>query len=636
MQHYIEVRGRARPVRSALPYSGIIAVLCLSALFLYFLRLDIAPLWWDEGISIETAGLALPDLIRTTVTDDVHPPGYYLLLHYWMRLTGSSPFSVRALSALAGVLLVPLLYASGRRLGGQRTGCAAGLLGTIAPFAVHYAREARMYSLGIALAALSTYAYLRILYGARDRRVWWMAYVMGSVVGLHIQYMYSVLVVTQIISAILLDRRRVRQWGLSAVLILAFLIPWTLYARAQVSGLQSDRLGAWDWRTTGEQAWRATQYLVNGLATVDTVRTSGTAVVALLLALIGLGALFRRQAAVAVTLLLGILGAIAVVLLVEYQPGEDILRGVRLAFAGLPLLLLLMGQGVTWLGSRRVGIGASLVILLIGSAARGIVAAYYAPIDADEDYRPLVAQIEAMARPDDAVFAVYAWQRGYFASYAPDAGLAIYGDWPASMSGSEFVAELLASHERLWIVNYRADVQGGNAPFHSWLDQHAALAYDEWFGDTHLALFLSGDDPPEAWTEQVALEDGTTLAYEPLSTTVHGGDVVQFSIRWRFDEAIGSWHRVLVHLGWPGVEPVAQNDLALDVDWLDQNERSTGKGVIQRHVLLLPDDVPPGEYQLYVGLYDSRDDERLAVVDPSTDDRPGRVCIGRVRVIPKL
>ena len=61
-----------------------------------------------------------------------------------------------------------------------------------------------------------------------------------------------------------------------------------------------------------------------------------------------------------------------------------------------------------------------------------------------------------MAKPDDAILTGYAWQRGYFASYAPDEPVAIYGSWPTTQTGSEFVAELLGLHERLWVVSYRA------------------------------------------------------------------------------------------------------------------------------------------------------------------------------------
>ena len=52
-----------------------VASLCLLALAVYLYRLDVSPLWWDEGISISTSQASLSELLRVTATDDVHPPG---------------------------------------------------------------------------------------------------------------------------------------------------------------------------------------------------------------------------------------------------------------------------------------------------------------------------------------------------------------------------------------------------------------------------------------------------------------------------------------------------------------------------------------------------------------------------------
>jgi len=93
---------------------ALLLILVLAA-FLRFYRLDAQSLWADEGNSVSLSGRSL-DLITAGAAHDIHPPLYYYLLHFWMRVFGNSEFSVRALSALLGTTLVYLTYLLGRRL----------------------------------------------------------------------------------------------------------------------------------------------------------------------------------------------------------------------------------------------------------------------------------------------------------------------------------------------------------------------------------------------------------------------------------------------------------------------------------------------------------------------------------------
>ena len=58
-------------------------------------------IWLDEAFSIQLAKHGPFEIIRKTASD-VHPPLYYLLLHFWIDLFGASEFSVRFLSLLFG------------------------------------------------------------------------------------------------------------------------------------------------------------------------------------------------------------------------------------------------------------------------------------------------------------------------------------------------------------------------------------------------------------------------------------------------------------------------------------------------------------------------------------------------------
>ena len=61
---------------------------------------------------------------------------------------------------------------------------------------------------------------------------------------------------------------------------------------------------------------------------------------------------------------------------------------------------------------------------------------------------------------------------------------------------------------------------------------------------------------------------------------------------------------------------------------------SEGEEIVDRHGLLLPDDLPPGEYVLAVGMYLPATGVRLEMTDPAAALSPDRITLGRFVVAP--
>ena len=78
-------------------------------------------LWLDEALTVNIAKLPIHDL-PTYLKRDGAPPLFYVLLHFWMGIFGSSDLAVRSLSGVIGVITVPLAWLAGRRLGGRVIG----------------------------------------------------------------------------------------------------------------------------------------------------------------------------------------------------------------------------------------------------------------------------------------------------------------------------------------------------------------------------------------------------------------------------------------------------------------------------------------------------------------------------------
>jgi mannosyltransferase len=211
----------------------LVGTLTLMVLALRLYRLAGQSLWYDEGVSAYVAGMPAVDLVRWTAAD-IQPPLYYLLLSLWTRLAGSGEYALRFPSACCGVLLVPLLYQTGRRLHGHTAGTLAALLGAIAPLYVYYGQEARMYTLLTFLGLLSSYLLIRALpegQAAVRRRIW-AAWAVTSAAAAYTHYFALFLLLAQGAYALCQwwgsgrPHWLAREGGLAGAALLVAYLPW--------------------------------------------------------------------------------------------------------------------------------------------------------------------------------------------------------------------------------------------------------------------------------------------------------------------------------------------------------------------------------------------------------------------------
>ncbi len=202
-------------------------VLALTAVgaVLRFFGLNGMGLWLDESNSVIIAAEDLSGMVQRLRLDS-SPILYYLLLHFWTLLFGVSALAVKSLSAVFGVLLIPATFLLGREMSGRKVGLWASGLMAIAPLAIYYSREARMYSLLPLLGALLFWSALRFLRGG-GRRVR-PVYVATAVCCL---YTHNLGVFLWIIAALLWWTIRrpsvsVGRWILWQVPILVLYLPW--------------------------------------------------------------------------------------------------------------------------------------------------------------------------------------------------------------------------------------------------------------------------------------------------------------------------------------------------------------------------------------------------------------------------
>ncbi len=124
-------------------------------------------LWLDEALTVNISRLPI-GRIPGALRHDGAPPLYYMVLHAWMSVFGTSDVAVRSLSGLASALTLPTVWLAARRLGHPGAAWPAVILLATNPFAVRYATENRMYALVALEAALGLLAVVAAL----ERPTW--------------------------------------------------------------------------------------------------------------------------------------------------------------------------------------------------------------------------------------------------------------------------------------------------------------------------------------------------------------------------------------------------------------------------------------------------------------------------------
>lgn len=118
--------------------------------------------------------MAFAHSLRAALTD-YHLPNNHvfhtLLVYFSTQLFGNAPWAVRLPAFLAGVLLLPAVYALGKRHYDRWVGLGAALLVAVSPAAVNYSVNARGYTL-VALFGLFLFLLAHAVRQGKNRFAW--------------------------------------------------------------------------------------------------------------------------------------------------------------------------------------------------------------------------------------------------------------------------------------------------------------------------------------------------------------------------------------------------------------------------------------------------------------------------------
>ncbi len=170
-------------------------------------------------------------LSRFRQVDPLCPPLYAYLLNRWLSVFGNSDFAIRSLSAIISSLQLLVLMLFSRSILGFKAARWAGLLLAISPFDIHYAQEARMYSLISLSSILSAASLILILKSQLQEKKSLLllplyAISTWAMINSHYTCLFLALVEGLAASAYLLFRRSFRVWLLLLVAWVSCLLLW--------------------------------------------------------------------------------------------------------------------------------------------------------------------------------------------------------------------------------------------------------------------------------------------------------------------------------------------------------------------------------------------------------------------------
>lgn len=619
--------------------------LCLGELLLWCLllavvwklwlqRLDARDLSFDEVATWYIARRPLSDMLyylRTAIYE--HPPLYYTLAHAWMYIAGGSEFSLRFFSVAIAVLALPLLgWVARQVLIDTGRGLPPAVLLAAMPGFAYYARNARMYSLGVVWIVLSCGLFVRDWLNTQrwPRGPAIVLLAMVHLLALSTHYYLLLPMLVQPLALLVGKRwRPLLVWCVLHAGLAGVGLAWLALA----PGLQASSRGfrlIWNMPHLASVA-----HLLRLLIFSQEVRIPFPvlfSVLGMAGAGVSIAATGRRR-----IIALWMVGTLVLPLALAYQlprvPTE------RYVLFLLPVFALALGFLTTLPLRLSPPLARWGLTLVLGAGLGGLLATNGMShvINPEEaGYGHTLRQVRACSRPGDGLLFYGPWQWLLFQYYDP-------GDLPpitllppqapptlAPDAARPVLEGLLADYDRLWVLPAALDDVDPEHFAEGWLNTHAHAVWR-----TRDFLLYLPPLPPGTPARSVGTSFGDTLRLERVaweSPSVAAGEPLRFTLNWVCLQPLAGDMRVSAFLK-DASGYVWSEAHVIPGEWADPPSRwRREERVTDLQGLMVPPGAPPGEYNVSIVVADDQTKEpllangqaeiflfRITVEEPSVD-----------------
>lgn len=129
--------------------NSLLTALLIISFLLRIYRLDVQSPWADEMFTLinSSSKKSMIEIFKV-LKDDVHPPLYYYIIHFFSLIFGDSSYIARLISVVFGVAgLAAMYYLAKELFGNKNIGLIAVAFLTFNFYHITYSQEARMYTM---------------------------------------------------------------------------------------------------------------------------------------------------------------------------------------------------------------------------------------------------------------------------------------------------------------------------------------------------------------------------------------------------------------------------------------------------------------------------------------------------------
>jgi hypothetical protein len=600
----------------------------------FFLRihdLEVVPLRGDESFAVQSwARQPLAVSLTQTATIEPHPVLTYAVFRVWGLVTGTTPFLMRLLPALAGLLCIPAIYVIGRSIGGAKLGLTAAVLFSVHPYEIWHAQDARNYAIwaGFSLVALALG-----LQACKSRKtIHWFLYGTVATVTTNLFYMEMLTLVAFGAYVFVAYRRHwqvIRNWLLVATVAIftstvSFLVlQGTLVSSGAYGGTTPTRL-----ELPRLLSWFFPTLMFGETLPGDFVGVIWPFIGIVVLA--GLGVLWHRHRRSAI--FLGLLGIIPFTLLSLAALRFNIFNP-RYILSVAPIFTL-VGAAFIWQLSTRRQVFARVIALIV-VAAWIIVSGfsllnYYAnPVYVkSKNWPALTHYLHEQTQPDDLIIQLSIDAAfGYYFHENPSS-LPLDIALPANEKQPpdeirRLLHEYTSQHPSVWLVGQTFPYWPNAGVVENWLNANMQLVRTGQASDLKFWQYMNWQVNPDEIQGQPLATFSDIIELTSFQTHMppERNGLLTVWLYWRPIDHTETPLKVFVHLTGE-INPVTGTPLWTQDDRYPQNGQigttNWELGRVYRDIYALPlAHVQSGRYELRAGFYDPEDGQRLSV---GTDD----------------
>ncbi len=138
------------------------AALFITSFIWKYINIGARDICIDEPFTIFHAQESLKSIFSLPSQNEPHPPLFMAIMHFWIKLFGIGPYSVRAIPIFFNSLTVVFLYFTGKKFWGAWSGIIASGLFVFSTYHFYFGADTRAYSMLSCATAASLYYFFAI------------------------------------------------------------------------------------------------------------------------------------------------------------------------------------------------------------------------------------------------------------------------------------------------------------------------------------------------------------------------------------------------------------------------------------------------------------------------------------------